>query len=427
MIDLARKFKGKKLLLLGTNSGTCDMVRYAKSQGAYVIVTDNSPPQKSPAKLIADEAWQISTDDVDTLEKLSIKNKINGIFAGVSEFNLEKALTLTERLGLPFYCSREQWETCSNKRSFKQLCRDNDVPVSREYIIDDNNKEQDLKKIHYPVIVKPVDSSSGIGIGICASEDELLMSYTKAVALSKTHQAVVEEFIKGDEFSAGYTITDSQFSLSYVLDRYLDPEYGESIPLPQANILPSVYIDKYLAELNNRVIKMFQSIGLTNGFIFVQGRINNEGFRFFEANYRLPASLFYRFASKINGINSMEMMVNNALTGKMDGCDLTLDNPRYSKYCCVLSLISKGGLVGKIIGLEEIRKKPGLIAVDNKYNVGDFVEKSGTLRQIQSRLYLMEDTLPELRNSIKLIQDTVKVLDDKGNNMLMPPFDTDRI
>ena len=104
MVNPVKKFTGKKLLLLGTNAGTCDMVNYARSQGAYVIVTDNLPPEKSAAKLIADEAWQVSTADVDTLEKLATQNKVNGIFAGVSEFNLEKALTLCERLGLPFYC-----------------------------------------------------------------------------------------------------------------------------------------------------------------------------------------------------------------------------------------------------------------------------------------------------------------------------------
>ena len=75
MANLTRKFTGKKLLLLGTNPGTTDMVNYARSQGAYVIVTDNLPPDKSAAKLIADEAWPISTADVDTLEKLAINNQ----------------------------------------------------------------------------------------------------------------------------------------------------------------------------------------------------------------------------------------------------------------------------------------------------------------------------------------------------------------
>ena len=121
MIKSGGKFKGKRLLLLGTNPGTADIVNYARSQGAWIIVTDNHPVEKSAAKQIADEAWPVSTADVDTLEKLAVKHRVNGIFARVSEFNLEKALTLCERLGLPFFCTRQQWDTCSNKHLFKRL------------------------------------------------------------------------------------------------------------------------------------------------------------------------------------------------------------------------------------------------------------------------------------------------------------------
>ena len=59
--------------------------------------------------------------------------------------------------------------------------------------------------------------------------------------------------------------------------------------------------------------------------------------------------------------------------------------------------------------------------------MGDYIEKSGTLRQIHLKLYLMEDTIRELTNCIREVQDTVKVLDDKGNNILLPPFDIERL
>jgi len=429
MANKEKKLQGKKLLLLGTNSSSCDIVNYARSQGAYVIVTDNLAVAKSAAKQIADENWLVSTEEVDTIEKLARRNKVDGIFAGASEFNLEKALTLCERIGLPFYCNRKQWETCSNKQSFKQLCRDNGVPVTREYQIDGNSESEDLKKIKYPVVVKPVDLSSGKGLHLCQNEDQLLQSYEKAVSLSKTNKAIIEEFIKGDEYTAAYTIKNGEFRLTFMMDRYVDLEPTESgtIGLPQAFLLPSKYIDKYTRELNDKVINMFQSIGLMNGFVFIQGRLNNEGFHLFESNYRLGGSSFHRFNIKLNGVNCMEMLVNYALTGNMDGYDLSLINPKFNKYCCCLPLLSKGGIVGKISGLEDIRNKKSLIDMDKVYKVGDFIEKSGTLKQIILRFFLVEDTPQEINNSIRQIQDTVKILDDKGNDMLFPPFDTNRI
>ena len=44
-------FKNKKLLLLGgRNLGSVDIIKYAKSQGAYTIVTDYLTEEESFAK-----------------------------------------------------------------------------------------------------------------------------------------------------------------------------------------------------------------------------------------------------------------------------------------------------------------------------------------------------------------------------------------
>ena len=57
---------GKKLLIMGGRpAATPDIVRAAKRMGVYTIVTDNVPPERSPAKLMADEYWDISTAEVD--------------------------------------------------------------------------------------------------------------------------------------------------------------------------------------------------------------------------------------------------------------------------------------------------------------------------------------------------------------------------
>ena len=49
------RFHNKVLLVLGTNVGSIDIVKYARANGAYVIVTDNLPPALSPAKGYANE------------------------------------------------------------------------------------------------------------------------------------------------------------------------------------------------------------------------------------------------------------------------------------------------------------------------------------------------------------------------------------
>ena len=118
-----------------------------------------------------------------------------------------------------------------------------------------------------------------------------------------------------------------------------------------------------------------------------KAQVNNDGFYIFEANYRLRwIQVHIDLLAELTVLIIWKCWLIMLLTGKMEGYDLSLDNPKFNKCCCSLDLVSKGGMVGKIIGLEEIRKKKNLIAVDKMYDVGDYIEKSGTLRQIASKV-----------------------------------------
>ena len=92
-------FDGKVFLELGTNVASVDIVQYAKSEGAYVIVTDYLPEEKSEAKKYADETYMISTLDTDLLVELIKAKRVDGVFCGVSEVNLKSVRLLAEKTG----------------------------------------------------------------------------------------------------------------------------------------------------------------------------------------------------------------------------------------------------------------------------------------------------------------------------------------
>ena len=120
----------KKLLLLGTSIGSVEIVQTAKEMGYYTIVTDNLDPELSIAKKTADEYWSISTGDVDSLESKCRKEHVNAVFAGVSEFNLDRMQELTKRLGLPCYIEDAGWKYARDKSEFKKKCRETSVMAS---------------------------------------------------------------------------------------------------------------------------------------------------------------------------------------------------------------------------------------------------------------------------------------------------------
>ena len=86
------------LLMGGKPTGSCELARAAKDAGAYLIVTDYLPRNQSPAKEIADDCWDCSTADVNTLLSLCNKAGVTGLIAGVHEFNIERMAELAQLL-----------------------------------------------------------------------------------------------------------------------------------------------------------------------------------------------------------------------------------------------------------------------------------------------------------------------------------------
>ena len=77
--------KEKKLLILGGSALMIDPVLKAKSMGIYTIVTDLHGIERCPAKRIADEYWDISLMDYDTLVPLIKQKGIDGILTGFTD------------------------------------------------------------------------------------------------------------------------------------------------------------------------------------------------------------------------------------------------------------------------------------------------------------------------------------------------------
>ena len=414
-------FSGKKLLVLGSNIASVDIVEYAKSEGAYVIVTDYLPKEKSQAKMHADKDYMISTVDIDKLTELIKEENIDGVFCGVSEVNLQSVQKVTEIVGLPCYFTKEQWNLCENKANFKELCFKYGVPTAKQYCISNDNLLESVKKIEYPVIVKPVDLCASRGIHICYNETELLEGYIDSYNKSPSNSVIVEQYLYGDEISATYDFVNGECRLSLFSQMYYNTEQTGLVPLPDAYIYPSKHLTKFIETVNNSMIKMLKSLDLKNGTVFVTGIANENGFSFFEAGLRIAGTAPYRFLSELNGINTMKLMTEYALNGEIANRDiLKLEDPYMKgKHCCLFSLLNKGGIIAEISGVDKAADLPGVISYTIQRGVGDEIKNDGTLGQVNIRFYIVKDTIEEIRETIVMIQKIVNVKDSFGQGMLL--------
>lgn len=85
-----------------------------------------------------------------------------------------------------------------NKDLTKQMLVYNNIKTPKGVLINKNNDEIDL---NFPVVVKPSDGGSSVGVSIVYNKDEYNQAIKKA--LKYNGEVLVEEYIKGREFSVG--------------------------------------------------------------------------------------------------------------------------------------------------------------------------------------------------------------------------------
>ncbi len=417
-----KRFEGKKLLLLGSNVGTLDLIRYAKANGAFTVVADNLPVEKSFGKQYSDDNVLISTGDLDQLKEYIIKKGIHGVFAGVSEFNLLNAMTLCNYFGFPFYCSRFQWDLIENKENFRHLCQQYRVPSPRTYFCGCEINEEIVNSIEYPVIVKPVDSSASIGITICKNRDTLMHAIPDALNHSDKGRIIIEEFFEGEEFSAHYTIANGKVTLSCVDNRIpVAVNEGDVTTIPLARVYPSTFIQEYISQINTNMISLIESLHLETGVLFIQGLYNKENqiFSIFEAGLRCAGEGPYRFIERVNGVSFMNIFVDHALTGHSISFDSSKEDPFLKgKTCCITSFVSKGGKVGSICNFNEtVARIPSIVDSECRYHEGDTTPNGNTLRQIMLRFALVCDSREQLIEDVEMINNNIEVTDEQGRPM----------
>ena len=420
---MEKKFQGKTLLMLGSNVGSVDIVRYARENGAYTITADYLPVEKSPAKQIADEAVEISTGDLEGLSALIWERHVDAVLAGISEFNLLSAMALSQRFGLPFYCTRAQWDAMEKKGDFRALCQENGVPCPATYYVGGRMCEADWEKLQYPAVIKPVDASASSGVHICRTQQELLGWQDESLSQSDCGEIIVEEFAEGDEFTAHYAVVNGKATLSCVDNRYpVAVHEGQVTTVPVARVYPCLYLDAYMKQVDPGMRKLCESLGLRDAILFIQGIYNREKDRFyvFEAGLRCAGEAPYRFLAAINGVNAMHMLVDRALSVETD-FDPAREDPSLGGKCCgVISFVARGGVVGSITGLEEaVKAVPSVIEHECRYPVGSTTPDGDTLRQLMIRFIMICDSREQMAADIAYLNEHITVKNEQGEDMVI--------
>lgn len=411
----------KKLLILGGPALMSDIVLKAKELGVYTIVTDWYGPEKSPAKKFADEYWMESVADIDKLAVLIKEHHINGVITNYTDSYLPYYADLCKKSKLPCLATKHQMEIISNKDQSKQLCIDHGISVSKRYDVSSVEDIDKLTKISFPVLTKPVDNSGQRGIYVCLNKEELKSLYKESLSFSQSKNVMVEEYIQGDYTVMFYTIQDGNVTLSTMSDKPVYGNFENHLPkLPMGYFLPSKYVNLCQKKMLPKVQAFVRDLGIKNGVIGMEAVVKDNDILVFEMQFRLGGMRHHNFVFEENGMDILTMLVRFALTGKFEGWDTSVhDNASFKNHYCSLNILIKPDVVNKIENLEIVKNLPQVTAFTQMMYEGDKVSLPGTVQQIFCKFSLRDKSREKLYETIKYIQDTLKVYNANRDNLVM--------
>ena len=403
---------------------SCEIVRKARQMGIHTIVADYYPTEKSPAKAIADEAFCVSVTDVDAVSHLIKQEHSDGVMVGFNDMLLPYYADICTSNGLPCYGTHEQFEMLTIKDRYKALCRQFGVPTIPEYSLDSVD-------IRYPVLVKPSDSSGSRGISICHNRQELLQAVEKGRAASKNGRVVIERYMDGREVTVFWTFQDGHYYLSALGNRHVKQNQGKDvIPLPVGYTFPSVFLPRYRAEIEDKCKDMFRYLGIKDGMMFMQCKVEDGVCYLYDLGFRLTGSLEYKILERVCGYNPLEMMICHALTGHM-GNESIADkaNPEFRTPAFNVSCLCAPGTIEHIEGIDAAKLMPEVEDAVLAHVPGETItsEMRGLLAQIAVRILGCVQNREQLFPVMRRIHDTIHLISDKGKDLLLPGIEAEDI
>lgn len=416
--------RGKKLLVLGASPNEIALVKRAQELGVYVIVTDYYLNRDfSTAKKYADEVWDVSWSDIDTLEKLCREHHVDGAMAGYSEFRVENLIKLCRRMDFPCYITDEQLEITRNKNIFKDTCRKYGVPVIHEYASPE-------EVTHFPVILKPVDRGGSIGISIANNPEELAKAYDYAMECSVCKRVIIEDYISGSEgkeFNACYIVLNGEPKLLLTTDTLSSSKNRAERVIQNMWIHPSTDEQLFREKVDEKMKAMLRGIKLNTGYIFLSGFVTNSGdFMFFECGLRLGGGHAYAIAPYFGRSNILDMFIYHALTGTTGDMQLWDDDETDMKSVTV-NYYATEGIIDTVEGLEEIKALPDCTYGNLLCYKGEKCDMDHAILATAAKFVFCNASAERLAEDVRFANTHFKITSVSGADMLYDQVNEDDV
>lgn len=308
-----------------------------KEEGYRVILINSNPATIMTDTQIADKVYiePISLEFVSRIIRKERPDAILPTLGGQTGLNMAIELHnsgILDELNVEILGTKlDAINQAEDRDLFRNLMYELDVPTPESEIVHTvEEAEEFVKKIGYPIIVRPAFTLGGTGGGICENDQDLHEIVASGLKYSPVTQCLVEKSIAGYKEVEYEVMRDSKDNAIVVCNmENVDPvgiHTGDSIVVAPSQTLS----DREYHMLRNVSLKIIRALGIEGG-CNVQLALDPDSFNYYiiEVNPRVSRSSalaskatgypIAKLAAKIAVGLTLDEMIN-PVTGKTYAC-----------------------------------------------------------------------------------------------------------
>lgn len=400
-------------MVLGGTVPHCELIRQLQNRGYYTILIDYL--DDSPAKFVADEHIQESTLDKEKVLEIARERDAQLVISGCVEHANVTACYVMEKLGKKPPYSYEASLKATNKGLMKKIMMEEGIPTSKYIYVDSVDSFNKMgKNLRYPLIVKPADGNSANGVKKAVDLEEAKKYLEAAIKISRSGNAIVEEFVSGREISAYCFIKNKKAKLLMTAERISVLDGADRVIKCYSSIAPARISEKAEEKAEKIAQQIAKAFDLDNTALFFQGIVNGDEVDVIEFGARIGGGACFKTIYENTGFNVISAIIDS-WEGKP--VDFSSYN-KPSRLLVINTIYGEDAEFDHIEGINEVLEKQYAIAFYQIRSKGDIIDNSRASTSRIAFFIVNAADENELLQKVHSVYETVKVADSKGNNII---------
>jgi len=258
------------VLVLGGGRWQLGIIEAVRRLGLRAVVADIAPD--APGRAIADEFVQIDTNDRAGLLEVARRVGARLVVAEQTDRLVPVAGFINDALGLPGVTPAVA-ERFTNKLVMRRSLEGTGTPMPRYRSVSTAVEAREAARaIGFPVILKPLQAQSSIGVTLVHDEAGVVAAFEEAHGVGAGGQALVEEFIDGLEVTVEAISIDGTCTVLAMSEK---AHYAHRPCVARLLAYPPRLPGETLARLRDTAKGVVESLGLETGISHAEYRVRD--------------------------------------------------------------------------------------------------------------------------------------------------------